>query len=280
MKHPIYPCLWFDSQARAAFDLYEKAFGHAKILSESPMVVSFSLHGQTFMGLNGGPRFKPNPSISFYVTCETAEEVDQAWKVLTEGGSVMMPLDKYPWSERYGWLSDKFGFSWQLAKHRFSDVGQKFCPLLMFTGDVAGKAAEALQLYTKVFTPSSVAGIAKYGPGEGDKETNVKHAQFRLGDRVFMAMDSSMPHGFTFNEAVSLAVDCDTQQEIDAYWTALTTDGGQESMCGWLKDKFGVSWQIVPSLLPKLMNDPVRGPRVVQAFLKMKKFDIETLLRA
>ncbi len=281
MKQSIYPCLWFDGQAKAAADLYTKAFGNCKITSESPMVVSFTLHGQAFMGLNGGPIYKPNPSISFYATCETTTEVDQAWKALSEGGQIMMPLDKYPWSEKYGWLSDQFGISWQIAKGKLSDVGnQKFCTLLMFTDDQAGRTEEAISFYTSLFKPSSIVGIAKYGPGEGDKETYVKHAQFKLGEGVFMAMGSSGPHGFKFSEGISLVVDCDTQKEIDTYWDTLTSNGGQESMCGWLKDKYGVSWQIVPAVLPKLMNDPEKGPRVVQAFLKMKKFDIETLMKA
>jgi predicted 3-demethylubiquinone-9 3-methyltransferase (glyoxalase superfamily) len=92
-------------------------------------------------------------------------------------------------------------------------------------------------------------------------------------------MDGPGAHAYTFNEAVSLVVNCDTQDEIDDYWNKLT-NGGQESQCGWLKDRFGVSWQIVPAILGKLMNDPERAPRVMQALMKMKKFDIDTLLNA
>jgi predicted 3-demethylubiquinone-9 3-methyltransferase (glyoxalase superfamily) len=94
-----------------------------------------------------------------------------------------------------------------------------------------------------------------------------------------MAMDSSLLHKFTFNEAVSMVVECDTQKEIDYFWNKLT-EGGEESQCGWLKDRFGVSWQIVPSVLEELMSDPNRSQRVVDAFLKMKKFEIEKLVTA
>ena len=95
-----------------------------------------------------------------------------------------------------------------------------------------------------------------------------------------MAMDGFGNHAFAFNEVVSFVVDCATQEEIDFYWNKLTADGGQESQCGWLKDKFGVSWQIVPAVLGKLMSDPEKAPRVIQAFMKMKKFDIEALMNA
>lgn len=141
MTKQLYPCLWFDGQAKAAADFYCSIFPNSKITSDSPMVVYFDLNGQQYMGLNGGPKFQFNESISFVITC-------------------------------------------------------------------------------------------------------------------------------------------DTQDEIDHYWHKLTADGGEESMCGWLKDKFGVSWQVVPSILGELLSDPAKGHRVIQAFLQMKKFDIETLKNA
>lgn len=85
---------------------------------------------------------------------------------------------------------------------------------------------------------------------------------------------------FKLNESFSLMISCDTQEEIDYFWNTLTADGGEESQCGWLKDKYGVSWQVVPSILPQLMSDPAKSQKVIQAFLKMKKFDIETLMKA
>jgi len=188
-----------------------------------------------------------------------------------------MPLDKYDWSEKYGWVQDKFGISWQLAFGKFKDVGQKFTPTLMFTNNKAGRAEEAIRYYTSVFDNSSIVGILKYTAGENDVLGYVKHAQFKLGQQVFMAMDSSLTHDFNFNEAVSLVVECNTQKEIDHYWGKLGMEG-EEGQCGWLKDKFGVSWQVVPSILGKLMNDPEKAPRVMQAFMKMKKFEIEKLV--
>lgn len=280
MTHRLFPCLWFDGNAKDAASLYCEVFPNSRILSDNPMVCDFELEGQKFMALNGGPHFKPNPSISFFVLYEDRDELKAAWDKLSEGGNVMMALDRYPWSEYYGWFSDKFGISWQFNLGKMDTVdGQRFTNCLMFTQNVAGRAEEAIHFYTSVFKDSKVEGILKYGPGEGDSTENIKHAQFVLNNQVFMAMDSSLEHKFTFNEGISLVVTCDTQEEIDYYWNKLT-EGGAESQCGWLKDKFGVSWQIVPAVLRELMNDPQRSQKVVQAFMKMKKFDIQALLDA
>jgi predicted 3-demethylubiquinone-9 3-methyltransferase (glyoxalase superfamily) len=141
MNNQIFPCMWFDGNAKSAAEFYCSVFKNSKITDENPMVVMFELNGKKVMGLNGGPQFK-------------------------------------------------------------------------------------------------------------------------------------------FNEAVSFVVNCDTQEEIDYYWEKLTGDGGQESMCGWLKDKFGFSWQIVPSMLAQLMSDPSKGQRVMQALMGMRKLDIDKLKNA
>jgi len=141
MKNQIYPCLWFDGQAQEAAQFYCSIFKNAKITADNEMVVKFELNGKSFMGLNGGPKFK-------------------------------------------------------------------------------------------------------------------------------------------FNEAVSFVIDCETQEEIDYYWDNLTSDGGEEGNCGWLKDKYGVSWQIVPTILPKLLSNPDKAKNVMEAYMKMKKFDIATLENA
>jgi predicted 3-demethylubiquinone-9 3-methyltransferase (glyoxalase superfamily) len=193
------------------------------------------------------------------------------------GATIMMPLDKYEWSLKYGWLQDKFGISWQVFFGKIEDIGQKFTPSLMFTGKQNGKAEQAINFYTSVFKDSGIKGILKYSKEDHEFEGNVKHGQFRLGSNVFMSMDSSLQHNFSFNEAISFVVECDDQEEINYFWNKLT-EGGEESQCGWLKDKYGVSWQIIPAILNKLMSDPARSQRVVNAFLQMKKFDIEKLV--
>jgi predicted 3-demethylubiquinone-9 3-methyltransferase (glyoxalase superfamily) len=275
----IYPCLWFDGNAKEATDFYCSVFDNSVITYENQMVVIFESSGQKFMCLNGGPEFTINPSVSFYVLCETEEEINRLWKKLLVGGSELMPLDKYDWSSKYVWLQDKFGVTWQLSYGGMEKTGQKISPVLMFTDKQAGKAEQAVRFYTSVFKGSEIIGIVKYDKDDNDVEGTVKHAEFTLNNKALMAMDSSFMHQFSFNEAVSLVIDCETQEEIDYFWERLT-EGGEEIQCGWLKDKFSVSWQIVPTILFKLMSDPSRAERVTRAFLQMKKFEIEKLIKA
>jgi predicted 3-demethylubiquinone-9 3-methyltransferase (glyoxalase superfamily) len=138
------------------------------------------------------------------------EEIDNTWQKLQQGGSILMPLNTYPWSENYGWLNDTYGISWQLSLGKLSDRGQKITPLLMFAQEQAGNAERAIHFYTSVFKDSSVKLIARYEPGEPDVEGRIKHAQFKLGEQLFMAMDTSMPNMFGFTEGISFMVPCDT----------------------------------------------------------------------
>lgn len=280
VKSKIYPCLWFDGKAKEAADFYCSNFQSSKITAATPMVVTFESSGQKFICLNGGPQFKCNPSISFFYICETEDEINSIWNEFLKHGSILMPLNKYPWSEKYGWVQDKYGVSWQFSFGKIKEVGQKITPCLMFVGEQYGRAEEAIYHYSSIFKNSKVDGILRYGDDESpDKEGAVKHAQFSLSGQKFMVMESNHNHNFMFNEAISLVVDCETQEEIDYYWNKLTEDG-KESMCGWLSDKFGVSWQVIPTILGELMGDPEKAPRVMQSFMSMKKFDIQKLKQA
>ena len=279
MSNPVNPFLWFDDQARAVADFYAATFPDARILGGSPMVVSVEVGGLKFSLLNGGPQFKINPSISFFYNCGTEAEIDTLWKKLTKGGSILMPLDTYPFARKFGWVADKFGVNWQLILPS-APPRQKVFPSLMFTQDRCGRAEEALRFYTAVFKDSSVGTLSRYGAGQApDKEGTLNYGEFSLGGQWFSVMDSAHPHEFTFSEGVSLYVACGNQEEIDYFWNRLS-EGGSEGQCGWLKDKFGVSWQVVPRVLEELMADPARSKRVVEAFLKMRKFDIEALMKA
>jgi predicted 3-demethylubiquinone-9 3-methyltransferase (glyoxalase superfamily) len=274
MTNPIYPCLWFDGQAKAAADFYCSIFKNSKITTDTPIVVNFELNGAKFMGLNGGPQFKFTPAISMFVLCETVKDTNNTWDKLIEGGKVLMPIDKYEWSERYGWLQDKFGFTWQISVVNNPGDKQSMLPAMLFTDKLFGKAEEAIKFYTSVFRNSSIDVLKHYPDGQ------VLYSEFNLNKYGMIAMDGPGTHNYTFNEAVSIVVNCETQKEIDHYWNELTKNGGQESMCGWLKDKFGVSWQIIPAVLGRLMNDKSKSERVMQAILKMKKLDIQTLENA
>ncbi len=277
MNTKMYPCLWFDGRAKEAALFYGSVFNHMTLIDDTPLVVCFEIEGMRIMGLNGGPMFNINPSISFFVTCETPEETERYYHTLMEGGNAMMPLDSYPWAEKYAWVIDKFGMTWQLMLGKLQTGEPKIVPCFLFTNAQYGKAQQAIQYYTSLFPDSKINELQLYQSGEPQPEGNLKFGRFTLNNLLLAAMEGSGNPDFNFNEGVSFVVECDTQEEIDTYWNTLT-EGGEESMCGWLKDQFGVSWQIVPSILGKLMTDPDKGPRVMQAFLKMKKFDIETLL--
>lgn len=282
----IAPCLWFDGNAEEAAAFYVSLFDGSALVrrtrfGDAPavMTVEFDLAGYRLVGLNGGPQFRFTPAISLFVMCETVEELDRLWGAITEGGNVMMPLDRYEWSERYGWGADRFGLTWQLMLGPVASVGQKIAPCLLFVGGTYGRAEEALTLYTSVFPDSPVDGILRYGPNEPGKEGTVKHAQFALGGGKFMVMDGPGEHAFGFNEAVSFMITCETQAEIDHYWSRLTAAGGAESMCGWLKDPFGVSWQVVPAGLLEILGGP-HGAATGQVLMGMSKLDIDTLRAA
>jgi predicted 3-demethylubiquinone-9 3-methyltransferase (glyoxalase superfamily) len=289
--HKITPHLWFDTEAKNAAKFYTSLFKTSQItnvttLHDTPSgdcdVVSFTLAGQSFMAISAGPLFKFNPSVSFHMKCETKDEVDSLWEKLSKGGTVLMELGSYPWSERYGWLNDKYGLSWQIIAAGKGDITQRIVPVLMFVGEVCGKAEEAVNFYTSVFHNAKVGNLMRRGKGEEpDKEGTLKYGAFTLEGLEFGAMDSAHAHNFAFNEAISFIVHCATQKEIDYYWNQLSAVPESEQ-CGWLKDKYGVSWQIVPTAMDKMMrsSNQEQLARVTKSFLKMKKFDLAELERA
>ncbi|MDR3625312.1 MAG: VOC family protein [Ignavibacteriaceae bacterium] len=291
----ITPFLWFDNQTEDAINFYVSAFSSASGENNSKALTlrrygeagpgqkgtvitgSFLLYGEELMALNGGPIFKLSPSISFFVNCSAEDEINKLWEKLSEGGTSLMELDKYPFSKRYGWVQDKFGVSWQL---NLAGRSQKIAPLLWFND----QAEKAMQYYTSIFSSlnakniSDIISLERFVPGEGGPVGKVKHAVFSLNGQEFMAMDCNKE---PFSLAISLFVNCETQKEVDELWEKLSA-GGEKSQCGWLKDKFGVSWQIVPTVLGKLLGDPdpVKSQKVMKEMLKMNKLDIDALKRA
>ena len=287
----ITPHLWFDKEARQAAEFYSSLLQNSKIKSASKLadtpsgtveLVSFQLAGQDFAAISAGPYFKFTPAVSFLVECAAKDEVDALWRELSPGGSPLMPLSSYPFSERYGWIQDRYGLSWQAMFMGQRPFTQKIVPTLMFTGAQCGRAEEAINFFTSVFGGAAVDHIVRYEKNEApDREGTVKHAAFTLDGQQFAAMDSARAHGFSFNEAISFIVRCETQEEIDYYWGKLSADPKAEQ-CGWLKDRFGVSWQVIPVQLLEMLKDPdpAKAGRVTQSMLQMKKIDIAELERA
>jgi predicted 3-demethylubiquinone-9 3-methyltransferase (glyoxalase superfamily) len=293
---PIVPCLWFDDQAEAAARFYIDTFpaGHITAVSRYPessdnpsgkprgsvLTVEFEVAGQRFTGLNGGPHFTINPSISFFVHVDTPEEAERLFARLASGGSVLMPIGEYPWSPRYGWTRDRFGVSWQVIAGPRPATTSPIMPCLMFTGRRHGQAEAALQAYAKIFPHGHLEALERYTAGEGPQGT-IKHGRIGFAHQGLIAMDSHIDHGFTFNEGLSLQVMCEDQAEVDRYWAALS-DGGEQGPCGWLKDRFGVSWQVVPSAIAHFFtsSDSAAKDRAFQAVMGMKKLDIAAIQAA
>jgi predicted 3-demethylubiquinone-9 3-methyltransferase (glyoxalase superfamily) len=254
----IIPHLWFDKEAVEAAEFYSATFPASKIISTTALpntpsgdcdIVTFDIWGHRFMSISAGPLFKINASISFMVNFdpkffkgsedEARKALDYAWDKLSDGGTVLMPIDEYFYSKRYGWIQDKY---------RDTKMGQ----------------------------------IHRYGPDQQPDDPNsIAFADFILEKSWFSAMDSARMENTVFNEAISLMVYCKNQEEIDYYWDKLSAVPEAEQ-CGWVKDQFGVSWQVVPESLDKMMSDkdPERSARVTQAFLRMKKFDLAELENA
>lgn len=294
----IVPHLWFNKEAREAAEFYVSIFENSKVTSvvtlrDTPSgdadSVSFNLNGQDFMAISGGPYFKPNPSISFMVNFDPSrdgaarEKLDALWAALSPGSKTLMPLQEYPFSKHYGWIEDRFGVSWQLIlTDPDGEPRPAIVPSLMFVGDVAGKAEEATDFYIATFKDAKRGTVARYPAGmEPDREGTVMFTDFQLAGQWLAAMDSAQAHEFTFSEGVSLMVRCDSQEEIDYFWEKLSAVPEAEQ-CGWLKDRYGVSWQVTPSAMDEMMaqGTPEQVARVTQAFMPMKKFDIAALERA
>jgi predicted 3-demethylubiquinone-9 3-methyltransferase (glyoxalase superfamily) len=287
----IVPHLWFDTQAVEAAQMYTSIFANAEITStavlegtpgQDSQSVSFRLAGQGFAAINGGPHFQFNPAISLMVQCKTKEEVDAKWDVLSKDGMPLMPLGSYPFSQWYGWVQDRYGLSWQLMLADDEKIEQQIRPSFLFSQDVCGLAEEAIEYYVSVFPQSELKFISRYGSGEAlVDEAKVNFAEFTLAGMDFVAMDNGTGGNFPFNEAFSFMVNCSSQEEIDFFWHRLSAVPEAEQ-CGWLKDKYGVSWQIVPEDFDEILKEssPEERSRMIQAFLGMKKIDLAAMERA
>ncbi|MGO1243090.1 MAG: VOC family protein [Sphingobacterium sp.] len=273
MENSLYPAIWFNNDAHDALEFYGNLFADSNHNLSTRMVASANLMGTHFIGINGGPIFKPNNSISFMVICEDEIEINKYWDALVKNGTELMPLQKYPWSAYYGWLNDKYGVGWQFYLGKRGDVNnQSIVPTLMFSGENQGKCEAALHFYESLFDSFKTQGILRYE--DGKHEDQIQHTQFVINGFTLMAMDSGIPQDFTFDEGVSMVIECANQSEIDYYWEAITRNGS-ESQCGWCKDPFGISWQVVPANLNEIFEN---SPDAQKNIMTMKKINIDQLV--
>lgn len=279
MNQQLYTCLLYDGKAQEAAQFYGKTIGTFEVLAQNEMLVDFTLCGSRLMTLNAGPNFKLTPAISLFLLCNTVEETDRVYHALIEGGKALMPLDAYDWSPRYGWLQDKYGLTWQVMYTEDAGAKLRIFPSMLFTGSNFGKASKAMDFYVDVFK-GSIQSTSLY-PQQSPFSGKVLYAECMLKDQLLAMMDGPGEHAFSFSEAVSLVVICNNQEETDFYWDALIANGGEESRCGWLKDPYGVSWQITPKQLIELVNhkNPEVSRYAFEAMLKMNKIVISRLER-
>lgn len=294
----IVPCLWFDKGAKEAADFYTSLLPNSEVTSQTVIhntpsddadVVIFTVAGFEFMALGAGPFFKPNPSISFMLNFDPSQDseaktrIDEVWNKLVEGGRILMPLDTYDWSERYGWVEDRYGFSWQLIlTDPEGEERPLVVPTLLYTKGSFGKAEEASDFYISLLKDSKRGITAPYPSESGPEyEGKVMFTDFKLWGVWFAAMDGGSEHDFAFSEGVSLMIYCDTQEEMDALTNALSAVPEAEQ-CGWIKDKYGVSWQIVFKGVDEMLEttDEAAKARYTAAMLEMKRLDKAALERA
>lgn len=280
----IIPNLWFNQDAEEAAQFYVDSFDDAssvvvqrypetdlpdfqKDFAGRALVVDVRIGDTHFTLLNGGDTFAPNPSISFMLNFDPlmfdGDEVTarafltRTWDRLREGGTALMPLDEYPFSALYGWVQDRFGVSWQLNLTDPAGYPRPFLmPALLFSGPSQNRASEMVDFYLDLFPGSELGTRAPYTEATGPAMPGaVLYSDFRIGEQWLVAMDSSSEQPFVFSPGVSLSVQCHNQAEIDRLWEALSAVPEAEQ-CGWLVDRAGVSWQIVPENMAELLARP------------------------
>lgn len=295
----ITPNIWFQDNADEALAFYIAAFGDDSAILETTaypetglpdfqrnragqlLEASFSLRGYRLTAINAGGEFAPTPAISFMLNFDPSQysdpteartDLDALWQQLSGDGKVLMPLEEYDFSARYGWVEDRYGVSWQLILTDPEGEPRPFViPALMFGGPHQNRAADAVKYWTQVFPNSSIGAQFHFAETTGPATTDaLMFSEFTLDGQWFVATDSAVEQDFTFTEGVSLLVACENQAEIDRYWDALSAMPEAEQ-CGWCQDQFGVSWQIVPNNITQLLQ----RPGAYEKMLGMRKLVID-----
>jgi predicted 3-demethylubiquinone-9 3-methyltransferase (glyoxalase superfamily) len=290
-QQKIVPSIWCNGNAAEVANFYVSVFPDSALgpvahypteglldfqrdMAGKELVVEFNVGGLRMIAINAGPEFTPNPMLSFMLNFDparderAAERLDDVWAQLSEGGRVLMELAEYPFSPHYGWVQDRYGVSWQLMLTNPDGEPRPFViPALMFANANTNRAEEAARFYVSLFEDARIGTLARWPQAQGEVEAgSVMFGEFAVGDEWFAVMDSPVRHDFDFNEAISLQIDCADQAEIDHFWKALSTVPEAEQ-CGWCKDRFGVSWQVVPGDMGEVMDQPEN----YAAMMRMKK---------
>ncbi|MGV3022951.1 VOC family protein [Streptococcus suis] len=284
---PIIPHLWYDTEAKEAVAFYVDLFG-GKIdwtytITDTPSgdsdLIQFQLGDMTLAAISAGPYFKLNESMSLMVNVASKDEVTRLYQALSEGGRVLMPLGEYPFSPYYVWLEDRFGLSWQLSYAPDLDKPYQFDICLLFSQGQVGLAQPMLDYYKDKLPQARLGRLSYYGEGEAAVEAaKLNYAELLVAGQKMIVMDHGYGGEASFNEAFSLMVYVDSQDELNFYYDLLSAVPEAE-MCGWVKDQFGISWQIVPRILMEAYDtaSPEKVKAVNAAVMTMKRLDIGTI---
>lgn len=283
----IIPHLWYDTEAKEAVAFYVELFG-GKIdwtytITDTPSgdsdLIQFQLGDMTLAAISAGPYFKLNESMSLMVNVASKDEVTRLYQALSEGGRILMPLGGYPFSPYYVWLEDRFGLSWQLSYAPDLNKPYQFDICLLFSQDQVGLAQPMLDYYKDKLPQASVGQISYYGEGEAPVEAaKLNYTELLVAGQKLIVMDHGYGGEASFNEAFSLMVYVDSQDELNFYYDLLSAVPEAE-MCGWVKDQFGISWQIVPRILMEAYDtaNPEQIKAVNAAVMTMKRLDIASI---
>lgn len=293
------PNIWCNGNAVDMAECYMRPFGHHAVITNitrypetglldfqahmagKPLTVDFNIGEIAFTAINAGDEFTPNPAISFILNFDplnfadaqaARNELERVWDELADHGQILVPLQAHDFSEYYGWVQDRFGLSWQLIlTDPKGEPRPNVIPAFLFCGAQQNQAAAAIDYWTGVFPNSVVGERTSYGEQTGPAtQTAIRFSDFTLDGQWFVAMDSPVEQDFTFTEGISLLVECADQAEIDYFWAALSAVPEAEQ-CGWCRDRFGVSWQIVPQNI----GDLVQRPGAYERLMTMTKIVID-----
>lgn len=284
---PIIPHLWYDTEAKEAVAFYVDLFGGkldwTYTITDTPSgdsdLIQFQLGDMTLAAISAGPYFKLNESMSLMVNVASKDEVTRLNQALSEGGRILMPLAEYPFSPYYVWLEDRFGLSWQLSYAPDLDKPYQFDICLLFSQDQVGLAQPMLDYYKDKLPQASVGQLSYYGEGEAAVEAaKLNYAELLVAGQKMIVMDHGYGGEASFNEAFSLMVYVDSQDELNFYYDLLSAVPEAE-MCGWVKDQFGISWQIVPRILMEAYDtaSPETVKAVNDAVLQMRRLDFDQI---
>lgn len=279
--------LWFDDNAVEAVAFYCSLFENSRLqwqyaIKDTPSgdcdLLAFELDGQAFSAISAGPYYQLNESVSIMVTCSSRAEVLRLYQAFMKKGDFLMPLQEYAFNPYYAWVRDAFGVTWQLLLDENQESFYQFDFCLLFASENCGKASEALDFYASLFD-TSIESIVLYQEGQAhEARAKVSYASLNLGSNRLVLMDHAYTGDKLFNEAFSFMILCDSQDEIDLYWQALSAVPEAEQ-CGWCKDSFGLSWQILPSWLMSLYENSQAEKlnKIQKKLLKMRKIDSQSL---